>query len=72
MRFRSSGVKLKSSKRLLFRKVVTYLGHIVSESGIKTYPVKVERVCEWPHDRTEKSCTASTSRSFIQSLRKVF
>ena len=48
MRFRSSGLKLKSSKSALFRKAVTCLGHIVSEIGIKTDPVRVERVCEWP------------------------
>ena len=48
MSLRSSGLKLKSSKRLLFRKVVMYLGHIFSVSGIKMDPVKVEQVCGWP------------------------
>ena len=48
MRFRSSGPKLKPSKHVLFQKSIMYLGHIVSESGIETDPVKVERVCEWP------------------------
>ena len=48
VRFRSSGLKLKPSKCVLFQKRVTNLGHIVSESGIATDPGKIERVCEWP------------------------
>ena len=48
VRFRSSGLKLKPSRCVLFQKRVTYLGHIVSESGIATDPGKIERVCEWP------------------------
>jgi len=48
VRLRSSGLKLKPSKCVLFPKSVTYLGHIVSENGIETDLVKVERVCEWP------------------------
>ena len=48
VRFRSSGLKLKPSKCVLFQKRVTYLGHIVSEIGITTDPAKIERVCEWP------------------------
>ena len=48
VRFRSSGLKLKPSKCVLFHKRVMYLGHIVSESGIATDPGKIERVCEWP------------------------
>lgn len=48
MRFRSSGFKLKPIECVLFQKRVTYLGHIVSESGITTDPAKIERVCKWP------------------------
>ena len=48
VRFRSSGLKLKPSKCVLFQKRVVYLGHIVSESGITTDPGKIERICEWP------------------------
>ena len=45
---RSFGLKLEQSKCVLFQKRVTYLGHIVSGSGITTDPGKIERVCEWP------------------------
>ena len=48
VRLKSAGLKLKPSKCVLFQKSVAYLGHIVSESDIKTDPAKVERVCEWP------------------------
>ena len=48
VRFRSSGLKLKPSKCVLFQNRVMYLGHIVSESGITTDPGKIERICEWP------------------------
>ena len=53
VRLRSSSLKLKPSKCVLFQKRVTYLGHIVSESGITTDPGKIERVCEWPVNVTE-------------------
>ena len=46
--FRSSGLELKPGKCVLFQKRVTYLGHIVAESGVTTDPGKIERVCEWP------------------------
>ena len=48
VRLKSAGLKLKPRKCVLFQKSVAYLGHIVSESGIKTDPAMVERVCEWP------------------------
>ena len=48
VRFRSSGLKLKPSKCVLFQKRVMHLGHIVSESGITTDPGKIKRICEWP------------------------
>ena len=47
-RFKSSGLKLKQGKPVLFQKSVRYLGHIVSARGIETDPDKVERVCDWP------------------------
>ena len=35
-RLHQYGLKLKASKCEFFRSEVTYLGHVVSESGIKT------------------------------------
>ena len=47
-RLSSAGLKLKPSKCHLFRTEVAYLGHVVSESGIKPDPDKVRRVKDWP------------------------
>ena len=47
-RVSSAGLKLKPSKCHLFRTEVAYLGHVVSESGIKPDPDKVRRVKDWP------------------------
>ena len=42
------GLILKPSKCEGFRKSLTYLGHIVSEKGIKTDDSKVKVICERP------------------------
>ena len=41
-------LKLKPSKSIFFQKSVKFLGHIVSEEGVKTCPDKVKCVIEWP------------------------
>ena len=47
-RFRAAGLKLKPTKCRLFQEEVSYLGHIVSKSGVATDPEKVEAVRSWP------------------------
>ncbi len=47
-RLRANNLKLKTSKCEFFKREVIYLGHIVSESGIKTDPKKVTAVSTWP------------------------
>ena len=47
-RVESTNLKLKPKKCELFRKETSYLGHVVSEDGIKTDPKKIERVSRWP------------------------
>jgi len=47
-RLRTAGLKLKPSKCHLLQKTITFLGHVVSESGIATDPAKVQAVQEWP------------------------
>ena len=57
-RLRKAGLKLKPSKCELFQKAVKYLGHIVSESGIATDPLKVEAVKEWQQPKDVKDLQA--------------
>jgi len=46
-RLRSAGLKLKPEKCVLFQKSVSFLGHVVSDGGIKTNPEKINAVAEW-------------------------
>ena len=41
---KQAGLKLKPSKYEIFRKELTYLGHVVSKDGILTNPKKVEAI----------------------------
>ena len=43
-----------ASKCEFFRSEVTYLGHVVSESGIKTDPEKIKVLKEWPAPKSVK------------------
>ncbi|XP_033761504.1 uncharacterized protein LOC117343268 [Pecten maximus] len=54
-RFRQANLKLKPKKCELFRKEIVYLGHIVSEEGIRCDPTKTSAFKEWnrPHSATE-------------------
>ena len=53
-------LKLKPLKCEFFKQELTYLGHVVSKSGIQTDPKKVEAICKWP------VCTNMTEvRSFL-------
>ena len=42
------GLKLNVDKCEFFRKELSYLGHVVSRSGIKTMPSKVQAICGAP------------------------
>lgn len=47
-RLRKANLKLKPKKCALFQTSVSFLGHIVSASGISTEPDKVAAVSQWP------------------------
>lgn len=55
VKIRAANLKLSLKKCSLFRRQVSFLGHIVSEEGICTDPEKVNAVKEWPvpRDKTE-------------------
>ena len=45
-------MKLKPSKCEFFKQRIAYLGHIVSDKGIKTDPKKIEAIVNWPVPKT--------------------
>ena len=59
-RLREHNMKLKPSKCHLFRKLIKYLGHEVSERGVQTDPDKVEAITQYP-----KPQTTGDVRSFL-------
>ena len=52
-RIRTAGLKLKPQKCRLARREVTFLGHMVSEDGIRPDPRNGEKVLRWPEPSTE-------------------
>lgn len=59
-RLREYGLKLSPEKCRFFQTSVKYLGHIVSERGVKTDPEKIEAIKTWPRPKTLKEL-----RSFL-------
>ena len=53
-RFREAKLKLHPKKCHLFRREVSFLGHIVSRDGVKTDPNKISAVKEWPVPTSKK------------------
>jgi hypothetical protein len=47
-RLKEAGLKLKPSKCNLLKTEVAFLGHIVTQEGVKTDPTKVEAIRNWP------------------------
>ena len=47
-RLRKANLKLSPKKCLLFQREVPFLGHVVSEAGVHTDPLKVKAVTDWP------------------------
>ena len=52
-RLEKYGLKINPAKCDFFKKEVHYLGHVVSEAGIKTNPQTVDRIQSWPVPQTE-------------------
>ena len=69
-------MKLKPQKCELFRKQITYLGHVVGHNRVSTDPEKIEAVTEWPRPTTVTEIRfflgfLSYYRRFIPNLSKV-
>ena len=59
-KLKAAGLKLKPSKRELFKKQINYLGHVVGHEGVSTDPDKIKAVTEWP-----RPTTVTEVRSFL-------
>ena len=75
-RLRSAKLKLKPNKCTLFRKSVSFLGHLVSENGVQTDPAKVDKVKNWSPPNCVKEVRAflglcSYYRRFIEGYSKI-
>ena len=59
-RLKEFNLKLKATKCEFMKSEVTYLGHIVSQDGIRTDPEKTSAIENWPEPKTVKDV-----RSFL-------
>ena len=50
-RLRQAGLLMSPKKCSFFCREVKYLGHIVTESGVKTDPEKIKAISEWPQPK---------------------
>ena len=75
-RLKQHGLKLKPSKCEFFKNRVTYLGHVVSESGVETDPDKISALASWPEPDNVKSLRSFLGftgyyRRFIKDYAKI-
>ena len=57
-RLGEAGLTLNLSKCEFFKTQVSFLGHVISESGMATDPEKVAKVRDWPVPRTKKELSS--------------
>lgn len=75
-RLRAHNLKIKPSKCHFFQKEVNYLGHVVSEDGVKVNPDKIAVIKDWKTPQTEKDLRsflglAGYYRKFIKGFSQI-
>ena len=75
-RLRNNNLKLQPDKCEFLRKEVSYLGHVISESGVKPNPEKISAVKNFPIPRTTKEIKSFLGlvgyyRRFIKNFAKI-
>ena len=75
-RLQVAGLKLKPSKCTLFATEVSFLGHIVSETGVQMQPSKIQAVKDWPVPKSTKEVRAFLGlcgyyRRFVKDFSKI-
>lgn len=75
-RLKESNLKIQLDKCEFFRKEVQYLGHTVSEEGVKPNTDKIEIIKKWPIPKNEKEIrqflgTLGYYRRFIKDFAKL-
>lgn len=53
-RIAAANLKLKPAKTELLEKSVTFLGHVVSEEGVKPHPGNIIKIVQWTRPKTVK------------------
>ncbi len=76
IRLKEAGLNLKPSKYSFFQRELKYLGHVVSQDGVKTDPEKIRVVQDWPVPQNVKQPQsflgfAGFYQRFIQDFSKV-
>lgn len=75
-RLSEAGLTVKPTKCHLFQKEVTFLGHVVSESGVHVDETKVDIIKEWPTPQQKAELRtflglAGYYRRFVQNYAKI-
>ncbi len=64
----SVGLLVKARKCELFKMSIAFLGHVVSEDGITTDPIKVEKICNLSAPRTRRDKKHVGTRKLLQAV----